>query len=173
MKPELPPVIVHPPHPAVAGFHKDNPHPTWEEMLSFLITNFPQMEDGRLLYVIGGGVAVHLLKPIRQTPDDVDLIYRDEDMWPKFNHLPAKSAKHWLEAHRIPSNEDNISTLFNHSVQAEFNGKPVYILDQVALAFSKSVNSYVAPPRPKDLQDVELLGVSLAQIQEFAGGFTK
>ncbi|MBI2019938.1 hypothetical protein HYS94_00760 [Candidatus Daviesbacteria bacterium] len=176
---ELPPIIVYPRHPSLEALYRENPQPSWDKILDLLISIFPQVENGQLQYLIEGGVAVHLLIPTRQIPEDVDLVLRSEDSETekKFAGTPSKSAKRWLESRRIPGSEPNIRILFSHSTPVQFNGRPVYILDALALTFSKSVDLHstplhIAPPRPKDLKDLRLLGISQAQIEEFLAEFT-
>ncbi len=50
-------VRVMPRHPQVDTFYRENPRHSWEELLLFLVTTFPQVENGELLYILEGGAS--------------------------------------------------------------------------------------------------------------------
>lgn len=165
-------VRVLPPHPEVGKFLEEHPEPNWEELLLFLADTFPQSEDN-LQYLIEGGAAVHLLQPERQTPDDVDFIFKDTEDGKKFSRLPGKSANEWLYSKGLPESDGNVDYLFHQFVPHEFKGRTLYLLNPPGLAFSKSVNYYHQPPREKDKADVQILGVMGEQISSFREGFKR
>lgn len=157
-------------HPEVRRFLEETPNPKWDEMLLFLADTFPQNPEKPEL-LIEGGVAVHLLNPERQTPDDVDFIFRKEEDVKEYNRLHGKSAKEWLSSRRLSETEENADYLFSHFVPADFHGRKIYLLDKPALAYSKSVPYYNLPSRAKDPADVKHLGVTESQIESFRKGF--
>lgn len=166
-------VWVMPRHPQVDAFYRETPGHTWEELLLFLITTFPQIENDKLLYIFEGGAAVHLLNPARKAPGDLDIIFRDERLRDKLNTLPAKPAKTWLESLGITSVPENIDYFFANYQTVDFRGHRIYLPTRVALAFTKSVPYWYKPPRPQDLKDIELLGVTQSEIDQFRAGFPK
>lgn len=162
------------PSSEVQRFLTEKPNARWQECLSYLLDNWPQAVNGRIEYLIEGGVAVKLLHPQRQEPGDVDVVSRDANMELAFRGSKRFGVKHlslWYATRLWPYNTqafESNSGLFLldlHQV-TEFQGREVLILNPLALAVSKTMEYARNEKRGKDILDLRLLNQDPKKIQE-------
>ncbi len=159
-----------PPSEFVQRYIEGNPNRTWRDNLAFLIDNFPQVQNEQIQYLIEGGTGVKLLRPQRVDPEDIDFITRSEELALQFSSTPgldAKSVELWFKfrASRLLFTPQNVEKLFNLTQEVEFQGRKIHILKPTVLAMSKDTRKWFNP-RQKDMDDINLLGVSDDEIEE-------
>lgn len=167
-------LIPHQPSKEVQEFLTQKPSPGWRDCLSYVLSHYPQVEDGAVNYLIEGGVAIKLLIPERQEPDDVDIITRDVDMSVDFRNshrFDVKSLQTWY-AHRLhPFNVSYFTDpaggfVLDMHESVSFEGLRVLVMNRLALAVSKTMRYHNRSPREKDLGDLALLGQDANQVNE-------
>lgn len=171
---EKPFVVVAHPTREVQKFLRENPEVGWRNSLTFLLDRYPQVEKGRVIYLIEGGAAIRLLHPERQEPGDVDVITRSSKMARDFANaqkIDVKTVSVWF-AHRLwPYNYRYFNPkpgefLLDLNQIVNFEGREIVILNSLGLAASKMLAYGNRPPRDKDLEDLKLLKQDPARVQE-------
>lgn len=82
-----PDFVPHKPSENVSKYLKENPSADWKQALNFVLDNYPQIVDAKLVWILEGGAAVYLLNPSRaDTPDDVDIVTKSEQMAKDFTN---------------------------------------------------------------------------------------
>ena len=145
----------------------------WQHHLTFLLDTFPQTSGGKLDFLIYGGTAIHLLHPARQDPADIDVVTRNDTIaaeFPLHPHAPVIDVhpiRMWLEAHGLPNTRTLQEFLFQRNMPIEFEGRHIWIIDPLALTFSKQRSPGARANREKDKTDIELLSVDASELQNF------
>lgn len=161
------------PSERVLGFLKEHPQVSWQESLEFLLDYWQQVVEGRVQYLVEGGVAVKLLYPQRQEPNDVDVVTRSINMAGEFNgarRIDVKPVSFWYASRLLPDNGNafdptNGAFLLDMSQEVQFGQRSLFILNPVALAVSKTLRYHNRDPREKDLEDLRLLDQDPQKVQ--------
>ncbi len=148
----------------IARFIEQRPLPSWENALHFLLDNYPQIQDGRLRFVIDGSVGVKLHLPQRNPePADIDLVTSSQTLVLEFANsklFDAKFVKTWLAARGMPQARG--AHLWEMVEPLDFQGREVLVLNKLALAASKFLPYYGRTPRRSDEADLSLLGIAIS-----------
>lgn len=167
------------PSEKVHDYLKSSPRANWQDDLDYLLSNHPQVENGTLRYLIEGGSAVSLLKPdCGRKTKDVDAITISQPLEKLFynsKRFDIKNVWFWFLTRNIPHSESAQAFLFRNPVVVPFRNHLVQVLNQVALAATKSkyIRFAYGEQRDQDIADLEILGVSDQQIRDFADKLAK
>lgn len=170
------------PSEQVLSFGHENPHADWKTSLAFLQEHFPQVVNGKVLWLPDGGTATKLHRPYseRHEPRDVDLITPSEDMTRKFGGVinkgdkkdpriekfDVRATKYWLTARGFQFTSNIESRLMNAFDEVEFNGKPLLILKEDYVVMSKLRVFDKKGPRESDIADIRHFNIPFDKPKE-------
>lgn len=155
--------IIKHPSEKVQAFLMENASQDWEQTLTYLLDNYPQHVDGKVVWVLSGGAAIHLRHPERAIPGDIDVITRSKQMAIDFQSslvFDVKDTETWADYHRVTYDETDLERLFGEASLVSFQNRRVIALTDTALAAEKSSWLGGEPPkRDKDITDLKILSV--------------
>lgn len=158
----------------VGNFIKENPSGYWRDYLMFLLNTFPQVQDGKIQYLIEGGAAVFLYHPnsVRSpfiVPHDIDVVCKSRQLRDQFYPpitFDFKTLQEWLELRGMQYSEGGGELLLNCFDEVIFEARKILVLSPVALALSKSLPFLGYQQRFKDVSDLKILGVPSTEIND-------
>lgn len=158
----------------VQRFLRENLEANWGDCLDYVLNRWQQVSQGKIQYLIEGGVAIKILHPNRQEPRDVDVLTRSPRMERSFENaqkIDVKTVAHWFAFRLWPYNLSAFSTkpgefLLEMNQEATFRDRKVFILSPLGLAVSKTLRYGNRPPRDKDVDDLRLLDQDPLEIQK-------
>lgn len=156
------------------SFLENNPDANWEEGLYHIMNNYPQVSHDEIQWLVHGGTALHLLRPDRSTPGDIDIISRDEKMPEVFANLSTithlydiKSFSFWMRSRNIPYSLKAENYFYSEYTTVDFHGHLLHVQTPVGIAAGKTLPYFTYTRREKDFEDLKLLGISLEEIQRY------
>lgn len=169
-KKKEPDFVPHKPSEHVTKFLKEKPNADWKQALNFVLDNYPQVVDDELVWILEGGAAVYLLNPARaDTPDDVDIVTKSEQMAKDFTNtltFNVDTTDLWCRFRRLKPSDRITNLLFAHHSPVDFMGRKVEVLDPVTLTASKTIPwQGFAPQRQKDKADIALLSAPQDEVK--------
>ena len=154
---------VRPPAPHAAEFVHANPDFNLEASLEFFADRYSGQE-----WVLEGGAAVHQLTGgNRPEPHDLDVVCLDPAIQNDFNgfeYFDIKSIDLWMAFKGLAVPTGFWEHVMDTSVPANVAGTAVRLMHPSLIAAGKSFPYAGRPQRAKDIRDIELLDVSLAQL---------
>ena len=161
-----------PPEP-VRTFLLDHDYGKWKEYVNFLVDNFPQVQNGRVQYLIEGGAAIHLHMPntrrdLFMKPHDIDVVCRSKELknqfWPPIT-FDLKTVEEWFEFRSIKHTDERANILLSSSTSLVCGSREVLVLNKAALSLSKKLPFLGFRQRLKDTMDIKALEVPDEEIR--------
>lgn len=170
------------PSPRVKRFLQENPDPSWQKRVNFLLLHFPQKDRRSIEWVPEGGFAVSQYCPEQgRRIKDIDIITRSQAMANEFKgkvEIPSKPESEsvelyfhtrwvndWLRERKWEVSTDNINYLFYSSIPLPVEGQELLFIAPLHLIASKTCLYGPKHPRTQDELDNKMMGADDPKIQ--------